>query len=103
MAIDIFCYAAKEVEVVNRLMTELQGKEVSYFSSDFIVSPIKEAAEVHREIADEQGLKNAKCLFLIRLNNKERASEIIEVAKLVRDCLGPSEVLLLIENENEIR
>lgn len=83
-------------------MTEAQANHASHFLHNFIVGPAKEATAVHREIADEQGLENAKSLFLIRVNTKERANEVADVANLIRASLGSAEVLLLIENEKKI-
>ncbi len=67
----------------------------------FLISPVKEADSVQKEIASEHGLI-AKSLFLVRVKDKAATGLIPEVGTILKQSLGNSNVVILWENEKPI-
>ena len=101
MAISIFCYTSKDIEEASALVDDKISK-LSYFSSgDFLVSQIFRVSRTEKEIAAEYEF-NAKNLFLVTLNKKDKANEIQELFKIIKEIFGSRSILLLLENEKVI-
>ena len=101
MAIDIFSYSSKSLEKTNDLLVQLQADHLGIFDTKFHLSTAQVVNEIGMEIALEAGLKDAKCVFLMRLLDKSSDSNFTQVTELLRSHF-PNQIVMLFENEKPI-
>jgi hypothetical protein len=99
MAVDLVCYSSLPVSDCDAKLNELRGKRGDLFAKSFLVYSPRSADEVHIEIAREHTLERCVSTFLVSLNEKQHAGRIREVVELLKDQLGESRVLVLLNNE----
>ena len=98
MAIDLFCYVSKPSADVQAAVNLMANQHQDLFSSRFLISRVSEANQAHKEIALEHGL-DAKCVFLVRLNDKSAAELLTSVEAIIKSALGDDSVVILFDNE----
>lgn len=98
MAIDLFCYSTKNSAHTQKKIGLLAKNQEHLFSSIFLLSPVQRAAEFHKEIALEYGIK-ANSMFLVRLNDKSAAGLLPTVEAALKEALGFENIVILLENE----
>ena len=102
MAVDVFCYVAYDQAIANKLVHKLKLSRRDFFAINFSLSSARDTAAIHNAIAIEAGFPKAKAIFLIHLNNKDAAAEILQAAEVVREHFGAPNILLLLENEKKL-
>ena len=98
MSMDLFCYSSKSSDEVGRIMSLLADQHKELFAKRFLISQVREAGAIQKEIALEHGL-HAKSIFLIHYNDKSAVDLSSDVVQVVKTALGSSDVVILFENE----
>jgi len=98
MSVDLFCYTSLSKKEAAASIESLRKQHDALFAHNFVISSLRDANLMHKEIALEYGLV-ASCMFLISLNEKSAAGSMSTVSRTVKDGLGKSNVLLLLNNE----
>lgn len=101
MAVDIFSYSSKSIEDTDNLLIQLKANHPNIFDSKFHLSTAQAVNEISTEIALEAGLKDAKCVFLVRLLDKSSAGDLTQIAELLRNYFL-NQIVMLFENEKPI-
>lgn len=99
MAVDLFCYSSLAPKDAEEFLFELAHQHEDLFRHKFLISAVREANAVHKEIALEHGLATTRSVFLIGLNDKNAAALVLTVASLVKDVFAASNVIVLHGNE----
>ena len=101
MAIDLFCHSSLDKADVEKTIRLLSTQHADLFSYKFLISKILNPNDDDEETAREFGFPS-RFVFLIRVNDKDEAHRIREVAGVLRKAFGPQNVLVLFENETEV-
>lgn len=98
MAIDLFCHSSLPVPKVQEVLSKLLVQHQELFANKFLISDVSQSTDVGKEVALEHGL-HAQCLFLIRVNDKSARGLLSTVVGIVKNALGDTNVVMLLENE----
>lgn len=101
MAVDLSCYVSGKKNEVEEEIKLFADQHQELFPKKFIISGIREAGAIHKEIALEYGL-NAQSVFLISLNDKSAAGLVLNVASMLKSVIGESNIVILHGNEKLI-
>lgn len=99
MAIDLFCHCSLPLQRVKEALSPLLSQHQELFTNKFLISDVRPSTDVGKEVALDHGLE-AKCLFLIRVNDKSARGSLPTVVDIVKNALGDSNVVILFENED---
>lgn len=80
------------------LLASLVHENQNLFDQEFLVSTVREANQIHKEIAFDYGIK-IHSFFIISLNRKSAANRVIEVVGLVKQAFCSYDFLILHGNE----
>lgn len=98
MAIDLFCYVSNVATEVKKALDLMADTHKELFTRKFLISPIRDVEQFHKETALEYGL-NANCIFLVRINDKSAVNLLSTVESVIKSTLGVDNVIILFENE----
>ena len=101
MAIDLFCYVTETSDAVRKTLDAIQETHQGLFFERFLISEVHAVTPVEEDIALDFGLI-ARCLFLVRLNEKEAADLISTVTYILKVEFGASKLIVLHEGETLI-
>lgn len=99
MAIDLFCHSSLPSPQVQEVLSKLLVQHQELFANKFLISGVRQSTDVGKEVALEHGL-HAQCLFLIRVNDKSARGLLSTVVGIVKNALGDTNVVILVENED---
>jgi len=94
MAVDLSCYTLAPPDDVEAALASLLTSNQEIFSRKFLISEVREANSIHKEIALEYGIL-AKSFFMISLNEKSAANLVLQVVDLIKNSLGEGQVIVL--------
>lgn len=83
---------------VQEVLSTLAVQYKELFASKFLISDVTKSNDIDQEVALEHGV-HAQCLFLIRVNDKSALGMLSTVVGIVKNALGDSSVVILLENE----
>ena len=98
MAMDLFCHSSLPLLQVKEALSLMLFQHQELFANKFLISDVNKSDDVDEQVALEHGL-NARCLFLIRVNDNTAIEFLSTVVGIVKNALGDSNVVILIENE----
>lgn len=98
MAVDLSCYALAPPDDAETTLLSLSASNREIFPEKFVISKVREANSIHKEIALEYGM-HAKSFFMISLNEKSAANLVLQVVNLTKNAFGEGGVIVLHGNE----
>ena len=101
MAIDLFCYTTDSSVAVEQTVDLLKKTHQGLFFERFLISDVRDVTAVGKQMALDFGLA-AKCLFLVRLNDKGASDLISTVTFVLKTTFGIDKLLILHEGETPI-
>lgn len=100
MAIDFFCYSSLTSEEAVKILDFISDGNREIFEKKFIISKVKDLRSsknyyesVEIDIALEHGL-NARCSFMLSLNDKGASGLISEVLKIIKSAFGEGNIVI---------
>lgn len=99
MAVDLSCYALAPPDDTEAILLSLSASNREIFPEKFVISKVREANSIHKEIALEYGM-HAKSFFMISLNEKSAANLVVQVVDLTKSAFGEGGVIVLYGNEH---
>jgi hypothetical protein len=99
MAVDLSCYALAPPEDAEATLLSLSTSNREIFPKKFVISKVRVANSIHKEIALEYGM-HAKSFFMISLNEKNAANLVLHVVDLTKGAFGEGGVIVLHGNEH---
>ena len=94
----LFCYSSMPSDEVRKIIDWVAEQHNELFSSKFLISQVREAGAIQKEIALDYGI-HAKSIFLIHYNDKSATDLSPDVVEIIKAALGAGEVVILLENE----
>ena len=98
MAMNLFCYSSKSPSALQEIVDFIVNQHKEIFEKRFLVSSVRVANSVHKEIALDYGF-HANSFFLVNYNDKSGFIPSSTVVDLIKKSIGINDVLVLFENE----
>ena len=98
MAIDLFCYVTETSDAVRKTLDAIQETHQGLFFERFLILEVHAVTPVEKDIALDFSLI-ARCLFQVRLNEKEAADLISTVIYVLKAAFDANKLIVLHEGE----